>query len=47
MGLFMLQGYGWGLVARETNPVIRELALPLTSREGRELEVEVPIKALT
>lgn len=43
----MLKGYGWGLVARETNPVIRELALPLTSRKGRELEVEVPIKALT
>ena len=47
MGLLMLQGYGWGLVARETNPVIRELALPLTSREGRELGVEVPVKALT
>lgn len=47
MGLFMLKGYGWGLVAWETNPVIRVLALSLNSREGRELEVEVPIKALT
>lgn len=45
MGLFMLKGIWVGTVAWETNPVIRVLALSLNSREGRELEVEVPHKS--